>query len=236
MRQFHLRVGLAVVLAVLAAACDGGDGGVPDGSEAGRPTASPPPSPVDPREERVVEEGESIASGKHVVGTFRPRFSFTYEGERPLRVSRQTDRLLILDLEVPRQLVFARPERVYAHVGGSPALRPAPADLADWVEMNPHLKVEDRFRTSVGGERGQVVDVLVTSIPKTQVGECPIPCVPLVPLDIDDRSVFLVDGQQARFVFLDAGNEQMFVMVPSAPRDFKRALRAAEEFLQTVRF
>lgn len=234
MRPFHLRAGLAVVLAVLATACDGGDGGVPDGSETGRPTASP--TPVDPREERVVEEGETVVSGDHVVSTFEPRFSFSYEGEQPLRVARQTDRLLIFHLGVPRQIVFARPDQVYTSVGGGVKLGPAPGDLVSWLETNPHVKVEDRSRNSIGGEKGEVLDVLVTSVPGGKAGGCPVPCLPLVPIGVGDLSVSLAEQEMARFIFLDAGNEQMFVLVPSSPPEFEKALKAANEFLETVRF
>jgi hypothetical protein len=78
---------------------------------------------------------------------------------------------------------------------------PPPADLVGWFEQHPYLQTDKPQPVTVGGIKGQQIDVVVGDLPKDYSGACGFDCVQLSQLSIGDWAI--EEGNKDRLTVLD---------------------------------
>ena len=197
-----------------------------------RVTDATPIAPDPTTTDGKLTEGERLVEGENTSEIFTPQVTFELpppkEGDEEFRVLRQTERLFMLDIGTGRQLVVARPDRVFTYTGPKPKLAKAPADLRGWITSIPHFRITKEGRG--GPLKAPFLEVKAESagpVPDT----CPIDCVPIFWLEVDERSVFAVKGTEGRFYFPDGD----LIVVLLAP-DLGDLDPSVEDLLASLRF
>jgi hypothetical protein len=186
-------------------------------------------------EDSQTYEGEPLPAGRYLTEDFKPAMSLTLSkvwtrGDTELR-----DAWDLRDIEnLDFWLGFYSTEEVYVS-NGSGGLKavPAPEDMVSWLQDSPYLKTDKPKPTSVGGEEGMRIDVIVSGAPK--VPECP-GCVDLALFRQGNGETTGVEkGEKVRFIVLeDVKGQQVTILVETSPRSFKEFLAKSQKVIETV--
>ena len=199
-----LRLGLLVTLVVLAlSACVGGD------EEA---KARPLP-----------EEYEVLRPGTYLSEKFEPPLSFTVgEGWTNFPPEASDDLRLIHGEQTERKLLrFVNVQEVYEPTRtGTPNVVKAPKDMVGWFQEHLYLQTDNPEPVTVGGVKGEQLDVVVGDLPEDYSGECGFDCVDIFRTSVDP-TVALLDGYKARVFFLeDVKGETVLIGFVSPAAEF----------------
>jgi hypothetical protein len=153
MRSF-LRWGALVALITLGVgACGGGAGG-----EEQQPTARPLP-----------DSSQELRPGEYRTESFKPALSFTVGKGWALECPEGPDYVCLLPPGEHTLFKFLSVAEVYKPsklIDMSGETTPPPADLVGWFEQHPYLQTDKPEPVTVGGIKGQQIDVVVGELPK----------------------------------------------------------------------
>ena len=93
---------------------------------------------------------------------------------------------------------FANVKEVYKP--GTTEVVDAPKDLVGWLQQHPYLKTSKPQPVTLGGVKGEQLEVLVEDLPKDYYGLCSeglSDCVDIAPLSNDQEASILQGSQQA---------------------------------------
>jgi hypothetical protein len=103
--------------------------------------------------------------------------------------------------EQPGYIRFANIKEVYKP--GTQDVVEAPNDLVRWFEHHPNLKTGEPEPITVGGVKGEQIDVLVEDLPEDVYGKCGVECVDIAPLGGGEQSVFFREVNKRRVIVLE---------------------------------
>src|SRR5215217_2078445 len=81
-------------------------------------------------------------------------------------------------------LTFANVKEVYKP--GTTDVVDAPKDLVGWLQHHPYLKISKPQPVTLGGVKGEQLEVLVDHLPKDYYGLCGTDCVDIAPVSNDE--------------------------------------------------
>ena len=220
---YNLRIGLLVTLIVLAlGACKGGE-----------KEAKPHPLPEDP---------QVLHAGEYRSEEFEPSLSFTV-GKGWINEPLQLPDQLAITRGLIGGLGFANVQEVYKPTKtGTPKVVEAPEDLLGWFEHHPYLQTQKPQSVSVGGIKGEQLDVVVEEVPEEYSGVCSMgprseDCVDLFRLSsgLPGGLIALYGGDKARMIVLeDVKGETVTIGIGSPAPTFDEFLPKAQKVLHSV--
>jgi hypothetical protein len=217
------RLGLLATLAVLVlSACGGNE----------QQVSKPQPLPEDPK---------ALRPGTYRSEEFEPQLTFKVgEGWSTTALPELPDILLITRGHEVGGLGFANIREVYVYKPtrtSNPTVVEAPEDMVGWFRQHPYLRITEPESVTVGGTRGERLDVAVGNVPKDYYGECGSDCVDLFRVGAA-YPVSLWKGDKARFIVLEDVQGDTVVMGFISPSSTKFAEHApeAQKVIDTVKW
>ena len=188
------------------------------------------------------EEAKDLPPGQYRTEEFEPSFSFRigkgWENDPP-----EAFDVLLLGQETGG-LGAANVQRVYEpSKSGRPIVVNTPKDLVGWLEHHPYLRTSDPEPVSVGGEKGQQVDVTVAKdLPEDyHSGVCspiadPAECVDLFRVSTHHSPIFVSEGDKLRLIVLQNELSGQTVVLGYASRstDFDGFAPEAKKVIDTI--
>ncbi len=233
-----LVVAVVVIVGIVARTGDGPDAALP----ASATTTTPPPQPLPAR-------AGPVAAGRYRTTTLQPSVQFTLDGGWSASEPEAADVLVLkrTGSEQPgTELAFLSPRRVFPRDRTYPtaadyvapgAGEPAPANLVEWLQRHPRLRVSKPTDTRVGGVPAVRVDIEATSPYPSEV--CTGPCVALFQLDAAPGSYRLVKldaGETMRLYIAQVGGRAVAVSIVAPTEALAAAAPVGESVVKTVGF
>jgi hypothetical protein len=112
---------------------------------------------------------------------------------------------------------------------------PPPQDLVGWFEQHPYLQTDKPQPVTVGGIKGQQIDVVVGDLPNDYSGACGFDCVQLSFLSIGNWAI--EEGNKDRLTVLDDVKGQTVIIDFGSPAaKFDEYWPQAEKVVQSVKW
>ena len=180
------------------------------------------------------EEPKALRPGTYRSEEFKPSLSFQVGkgwSSTPLEAS---DLLGVMRGETAG-LGFAVFQKVYKPSRtGSPNLVEAPEDLVGWYQHHPYLKTSKPEPVTVGGVKGQQLDVVVEDLPEDYSGVCGQDCVDITKV-ADGRWLAQPKGDRIRLIVLeDVEGEMVTVALHSQITEFDEFTPKAQKVVDSV--
>jgi hypothetical protein len=214
-----------VALVTLAvSACGGGAGG-----EQQQPKARPLP-----------DSAQDLRPGEYRTEAFKPAFSFTVGKGWALDCPEGDDNVCLLTPGAGTRFKFLNVTEVYKPsklIDMSGETTPPPADLVGWFEQHPYLQTDKPEPVTVGGIKGQQIDVVVGDLPKDYPeGLCGgIDCVQLSQFNFGDWAV--EEAYKDRLTVLeDVKGQTVIIDFVSPAAEFDEYWPEAEKVVQSVKW
>ena len=217
-----LRLGLLVVLVVLAlSACGGGE-----------KKAKARPLPEDP---------QALRPGTYRSEEFKPSLSF-HVGKGWSSAPQEASDVLAITRGQTAGFVFLNVQEVYKPTKtGSAIVVDAPKDMVGWLQQHPYLQTSQPEPVTVGGVKGVQFDLVVGDLPQTYIGTCTSivgnpNCVDLIRLSTGEP-IFLVEGVKVGGIVLeDVEGETVTIGFISPTSEFEEFAPEAQKVIDTVKW
>jgi hypothetical protein len=214
-----------VALITLAvSACGGGAGG-----EQQQPKARPLP-----------DSAQDLRPGEYRTESFKPAFSFTVGKGWALECPEGDDNVCLLPPGAGTRFKFLNVTEVYKPsklIDMSGETTPPPADLVGWFEQHPYLQTDKPQPVTVGGIKGEQIDVVVGGLPKDYPeGLCGgIDCVQLSQINFGDWAI--EEAYKDRGTVLeDVKGQTVIIDFVSPAAEFDEYWPEAEKVVQSVKW
>jgi len=225
MGSHALRLGLLMILVVLALSACGGGGAEAGGQEEAK--AHPLP-----------EDEKALRPGEYRSVEFEPSLTFRV-GKGWSNAEPQLSDYIYLGQGVAqgkeRWVRFANVQDVYKP--GTLNVVKAPKDLVGWFQHHPYLKTSEPEPVTVGGVKGEQFDVLVEDMPQDSFGACGRNCVDIASLSSDEQLLEFREGKKRRVIVLeDVEGETVTIDFGSFVTDFEEFLPEAKKVVESVKW
>jgi hypothetical protein len=214
-----------VALITLAiSACGGSAGG-----EQQQPKARPLP-----------DSAQDLHPGEYRTEAFKPGLSFTVGKGWALECPEGDDNVCLLPPGAGTRFKFLNVTEVYKPsklIDMSGETTPPPQDLVGWFEQHPYLQTDKPQPVTVGGIKGQQIDVVVGDLPKDYPeGLCGgIDCVQLSQFNFGDWAV--EEAYKDRLTVLeDVKDQTVIIDFVSPAAEFDEYWPEAEKVVQSVKW
>jgi hypothetical protein len=212
-----------VALITLAVgACGGGAGG-----EQQQLTGRPLPG-----------SSQELRPGEYRTEVFKPALSFTVGKGWALECPEGSDNVCLLPPGEQTLFKFVNVDEVYKPselIDMSGKTTPPPADLVGWFEQHPYLQTDKPQPVTVGGIKGQQIDVVVGDLPKDYSGACGFDCVQLSFLSIGNWAI--EEGNKDRLTVLeDVKGQTVIIDFGSPAAKFDEYWPQAEKVVKSVQW
>jgi hypothetical protein len=214
--NWALRLGLSVVLVVVASACGGDD------------------QPQERQSRPLPELRQELRPGEYRSEEFEPSLSFRVGKGWKTSPPEMSD-LLLLTRGEGKGLGFVNAQEVYEPTEtGLPIVVRAPEDVVGWFRRHPYLDTSEPEPITVGGIEGERFDVVVGDLPEGYQGLCGRDCV--AALRFSDGSLLEhYRGDKARLMVLEEVDGQTVVMgFGGRAAEFDEFAPEAQEVIDTV--
>src|SRR5215211_7605785 len=218
--RFALGIGVLMVMILALAACG-------SGSAQEEPKARPLP---------VYEE--ALSPGEYHSVKFKPPLSFEV-GKGWSNAADQLSEFINLGYEGGtgvNYLAFANIKEVFKP--GTLEVVEAPKDLVGWLQHHPYLKTSKPQPVTVGGVKGEQLDVLVEDLPKDYSvdPECS-DCVDIAPLSNDqEAAIFQEVNKRKVFVLEDVKGDTVMIWFAAPPDEFDEFAPKAQKVVDSVKW
>jgi hypothetical protein len=220
-------VGVALVLS----ACGGG-GGQDEGAKASEGEGQGEgvkdrPLPQDP---------QTLPPGEYHSVDFEPALSFTL-GKGWLNTESQLPDFI--EVGQPGEtgwISFANVKEVFKP--GTLKVVKAPEDIVGWLQQHPYLQTGEPESVTVGGVKGQQLDVVVEDLPTDFHGACGVGCVDIASLSHGEQTTYFKEADRERRVIVldDVEGETVVIVFSSPPDEFDEFAPKAKKVLDTVKW
>ena len=206
------RLGLLVTLVGLAlSACAGGAGG---GGGEEQATAQGK-TREGAKAQHLPEYEKPLRPGEYRAEEFEPSLSFTVGKGWANNAQELPDFIELARQGEPGYLRFANVKEVYKPA--TTHVVDAPKDLVGWFQQHPYLKTDEPQPVTVGGVKGEQIDVLVKDLPQDFLGRCGVECVDIAPLSGGEQSVHFKEANKRRVIVLEDVRGEMVTIDFSTP-------------------
>jgi hypothetical protein len=215
-----LGVGLLLMLVILALSACGGAGGQEE--------AKARPLPLYPTE-NVLHPGEY-----HSV-KFKPALSFKVGKGWSITENQLSDFIELSQQGEINSLNFANVKEVYKP--GTTNVVDAPEDLLGWLQHHPYLKTSKPQPVTVGGVKGEQLEVLVDHLPKNPNGPCGSDCLDIFTLSDTGIGGYFKEVNKRKVIVLeDVKGDTVVIWHAAPPDEFDEFATEAQKVLDTVKW
>src|SRR5215212_6288392 len=215
-----LRLGLLVTLVVLALGACGGAGAGGGGEEQakGRP---------------LPKEPGTLSPGRYHSLKFKPALSFKV-GKGWINSGGELPNYIELT-QLGGFLTFDNVKEVWKP--GTTKVVDAPKDLVGWLQRHPYLKTSKPQPVTLGGAKGEQLDVLVEELPQDYYGLCGPDCVDIAPLSNDEAAAYFREVNKRRAIVLeDVNGETVMIWFAGPPDKFDKFAPKAQKVVDSVKW
>ena len=215
--KYILRPVLLVMFVVAGSACAGGD-------EQQQAKARPLP-----------ENAQDLRAGEYHTEVFEPPLLFSVSKGWTLECPEAPDYVCLIPPGGQTEFKFLNVQKIYKP---SKELTfetaPAPDDLVGWLEQHPYLQTDKPEPVTVGGSKGEQVDVVLGDLPEAYAGLCGTGCVYL--FELSDGDYWAVEeGHKYRLTVLEnLKGETVAIDFGSPAEKFDDFWPKAQQALDTV--
>lgn len=128
---------------------------------------------------------------------------------------------------------FANVEEVFKP--GTTNVVEAPKDLVGWLQHHPYLKTSKPEPVTLGGVRGEQLEVLVDHLPKAPNGYCGSDCLDIAPLS-NDEAFFKEVNKRRVFVLEDVKGDTVMIWFAGPPDTFDKFAPEAQKVVDSVKW
>ena len=219
-----LMLGLLVTLLVLALSACGGAGG--------QEKAKARPLPLYPTE-------KALRPGEYHSVKFKPPLSFKLGKGWSNTANQLSDYIELTQQGEIGALTFANIKEVFKP--GTTDVVEAPKDLLGWLQHHPYLKTSKPHPVSVGGVKGEQLEVLVDHLPKDPNGYCePVPmgCLDIFNQSGGDQIGYFGKNHNARRVIVlgDVKGDTVVIWYAGPPDTFDKFAPKAQKVIDSVKW
>jgi hypothetical protein len=223
-RAALLVVGLLATLLVLALSACGGGGGEEQAKAKEQAKARPLP---------MFEE--DLRPGEYHSGEFEPSLSFSVGKDWQTTGPELSDFIELAYQGETGFIRFANIKEVYKP--GTLTLMKVPKDLASWLQEHPYLKTSKPEPVTVGGVKGEQLDVLVENLPQDYSGMCGSECVDIASLSSVQASVLYREPNKRRVIILeDVKGDRVYLDFSSPIDAFDEYMPEAQKVVDSVKW
>ncbi|MBA2713966.1 MAG: hypothetical protein H0U55_10515 [Rubrobacteraceae bacterium] len=218
-RAALLVVALLATLLVLALSACGGAGGQEEQAKARSLPLYPTEKPLRPGEYHSVK--------------FKPALSFKV-GKGWSNTAEELSDFIELGYEGQTGFItFANVKEVFKP--GTTNVVEAPKDLVGWLQHHPYLKTSKPEPVTLGGVRGEQLEVLVDHLPKDPNGYCGSDCLDIAPLS-NDEAYFREVNKRRVIVFEDVEGDTVMIWFAAPPDEFDEFAPEAQKVIDSVKW
>jgi hypothetical protein len=219
-RAALLVVGLLVTLVVLALSACGGEGSAQEEAKA-RPLPLYPP--------------EALSPGEYHSVKFKPPLSFEVSKGWTITENQVSDFIELTQQGEIDSLNFANVKEVYKP--GTTNVVDAPEDLLGWLQHHPYLKTSKPQPVTVGGVKGEQLEVLVDHLPKNPNGYCGSDCLDIFNLSDTGIGGYFKEVNKRKVIVLeDVKGDTVVIWYAAPPDEFDEFATEAQKVLDTVKW
>jgi hypothetical protein len=221
-RAALLVVGLLATLLVLALSACGGGGSAQEEAKAR-------PLPLYPTE-------HALSPGEYHSVKFKPPLSFKL-GKGWSNTTNQLSEYIELGQQGETGfLTFANVKEVHKP-GTTDEVVDAPKDLVGWLEHNPFLKTSKPQPATLGGVKGEQLEVLVKDLPQDYYPLCGPDCVDIAPVSNgQEAAIFRVGNERKVFVLEDVKGDTVMLWFAGPPDTFDKFAPKAQKVVDSVKW
>ena len=115
----------------------------------------------------------------------------------------------------------------------------APKDLVGWLQHHPYLKTSKPQQVTVGGVKGEQLEVVVGDLPKDYYGLCGTDCVDIAPVSNDeyDAAAYFREVNKRKVVVLeDVKGDTVMIWFAAPPDEFDEFASEAQKVVDSVKW
>jgi len=215
-----LVVGLLATLLLLAlSACGGGSA---------QEAAKARPLPLYPTE-------NALRPGEYHSVKFKPSLSFRVGKGWSNTAAQLSDYIEPGQQGETGFITFANVKEVWKP--GTTKVVDAPKDLVGWLQRHPYLKTSKPQPVTLGGAKGEQLDVLVEELPQDYYGLCGPDCVDIAPLSNDEAAAYFREVNKRRAIVLeDVNGETVMIWFAGPPDKFDKFAPKAQKVVDSVKW
>ena len=218
-RAALLVVGLLGTLLVLALSACGGTGG--------QEKAKARPLPLYPTE-------KALRPGEYHSVKFKPPLSFKLGKGWSNTTNQLSDYIELGQQGETGFLTFANVKEVHKP-GTTDEVVDAPKDLVGWLEHHPYLKTSKPQPVTLGGVKGEQLEVLVKDLPQDYYPLCGPDCVDIAPvINAQEAAIFRVGNERKVFVLEDVKGDTVMIWFAAPPDEFDEFAAEAQKVVDSV--
>jgi len=215
--RFALGIGVLMVMILALAAC---------GSGSAQEEAKARPLP---------QYEHPLRSGEYHSVKFKPPLSFKVS-QPWANIAEQLSDWIQLGYENDTgNISFANVEEVFKP--GTTNVVEAPKDLVGWLQHHPYLKTSKPQPVTLGGVKGEQLEVLVDHLPKDYYGNCGTDCLDIFNQSGGEQIGYFGEDRGRRVFVLEDVKGDTVVIWYAAPRDvFDEFAPEAQKVVDSVKW
>src|SRR5215210_4394531 len=181
---------------------------------------------------------EALSPGEYHSVKFKPSLSFEV-GKGWSNAASQLSEFINLGYEGGtgvNYLAFANIKEVFKP--GTLEVVEAPKDLVGWLQHHPYLKTSKPQPVTLGGVKGEQLDVLVEDLPKDYSvdPECS-DCVDIAPLSNDQEAAIFQEVNKRKVIVLeDVKGDTVMIWFAAPPDEFDEFAPEAQKLVDSVKW
>ncbi len=181
---------------------------------------------------------QALSPGEYHSVRFKPPLSFTVGKGWSNNEEQFSDFIQLAQQGEIGTIQFANVKKVYKP--GTANVVEAPEDLVGWLQHHPYLKTSKPKPVTVGGVKGEQLEVLIDHLPKAPDGYCSAPsgCLDIFNLSGGDELGYFGKNFNARRVIVlgDVKGDTVVIWYAGPPDTFDKFAPEARKVVDSVRW